>query len=130
MPAFFDASIFHPISQSENGKLSHNVKPCLRYNLPGIWFYCMITQHGATTFYRIIFCNHNNGVLKPSAVEHTILHNSSTAVKACNFKAADWEGCWKPHLLNEESFVYYCRLMQENVPHHENYAYSISLIAM
>jgi len=28
--SFFDASIFDPVFQSENGKLSHNVKPCLR----------------------------------------------------------------------------------------------------
>ena len=55
--SFFDASIFDPIFQSENGKLSRNVKPCLRYNLTGIWFYCVRTQHGATTFYHIIFCN-------------------------------------------------------------------------
>jgi len=48
--------------QSENGKLSCNLKPCLRYNLTGICFYCIGKQHGATTFYHIIFCNHNNGV--------------------------------------------------------------------
>ena len=30
--SFFNASIFDPIFQSENGKLSRNVKPCLRYN--------------------------------------------------------------------------------------------------
>jgi len=37
--SFFDASIFNPTVQSENGKLSRNVKPCLRYNITGIWFY-------------------------------------------------------------------------------------------
>jgi len=61
--SFFDARIFDPIFQSENGKLSrNNVKPCLRYNLTGIWFYCVSKQHDATTFYDIIFCNDNNGV--------------------------------------------------------------------
>ena len=58
----FHASIFDPTFQSENGKLSRNVKPCLRYNLTSIWFYCVSKQHGATTFYHIIFCNVNNGV--------------------------------------------------------------------
>ena len=60
--SFFDASIFDPIFQSENGKLSRNVKPCLRYNITGIWFYCVSKQHAAATFYHIIFCNENNGV--------------------------------------------------------------------
>jgi len=60
--SFFDGSIFDPIFQSENGKLSRNVKSCLRYNLTGIWLYCVSKQHNATTFYHIIFCNHNNGV--------------------------------------------------------------------
>jgi len=39
--SFFDASIFDPIFQSESEKLSRNLKPCLRYNLTGIWFYCV-----------------------------------------------------------------------------------------
>jgi len=43
-------------------KMGRNVKPCLRYNVTGIWFYCVSKQHGATTVYPIIFCNHNNGV--------------------------------------------------------------------
>jgi len=60
--SFFDASIFNPIFESENGKLSHNVKPYLRYISTGIWFYYVSKQHGATTFYHIIFCNHSNGV--------------------------------------------------------------------
>ena len=60
--SIFDASIFDPTFLSENGKLSRNVKPCLGYNLTGIWFYCMSKQHGATTVYHIIFCNDNNSV--------------------------------------------------------------------
>jgi len=43
-------------------KMGCNVKPCLRYNLTGIWFYCASKQHTAATFYHIIFCNQNNGV--------------------------------------------------------------------
>jgi len=38
--SFFDASIFSPIFQSGNLKLSHNIKPCLGYHVTGIWFYC------------------------------------------------------------------------------------------
>jgi len=36
---FFDASIFDPIFQSENRKLSHNIEPCHRYDVTGIPFY-------------------------------------------------------------------------------------------
>jgi len=60
--SFFNASIFHPIFQSENGKLSRNIKPCLRYNVTGMWLYCISKQHGAPTFYCIIFYNEINGV--------------------------------------------------------------------
>jgi len=60
--SFFNASIFRSIFQSENGKLSRNVKLCLRYNITGMWFYCVSKQHGAPTFCCIIFCNEINGV--------------------------------------------------------------------
>jgi len=45
--------------------MGHNVKPCLRYNVTGMWFYCVSKQHGAPTFYYILFCNEINGVLLP-----------------------------------------------------------------
>ena len=38
--SFFSVSIFHAIFQSENGKLSRNIKPCLRYKVTGMWFCC------------------------------------------------------------------------------------------
>ena len=43
-------------------KMGHNVKPCLRYNVTGMWFYCISKQHGAPTFYYVLFCNEINGV--------------------------------------------------------------------
>jgi len=65
MPAFLmPASSILYFSQ-KNGKLSCNVKPCLGYNVTGMWFYCVSKYHGASTFYHIIFCNDNNGVLLP-----------------------------------------------------------------
>ena len=46
----------------DHGRWNKLIKPCLRYNLTGIWFYCVSKQHGASTFYHTIFCNNNNGV--------------------------------------------------------------------
>jgi len=43
-------------------KMGRNVKPCLRYNVTGMWFYCVSKQHDTHTFYYILFCNELNGV--------------------------------------------------------------------
>jgi len=43
-------------------KMGRNVKPCLRYNVTGMWFYYVSNQHGAPTFYYILFCNQINSV--------------------------------------------------------------------
>jgi len=45
--------------------MGRNVKPCLRYNVTGMWSYCVSKQHGANTYYYILFCNEINGVLMP-----------------------------------------------------------------
>jgi len=61
----FDISIFHPIFQSENGKLSHTAKPCLRYNVNGIRFYCA---------YNILqWHNDTNGVFTATKLRLTLL---------------------------------------------------------
>ena len=46
-------------------KMGLNIKPCVRYNVTGIWLYCVSKQHAATAVYHIIFYNDNNGVLLP-----------------------------------------------------------------
>ena len=99
-----NASIFDAIFQSENGKLSHNVKPCLRYNLTGIWFYCVSKQHGATTFCHIIFCiefgrcTHRTSKIGDIGACWNIGESASASrrCRCCKNRICSWRGLRRP----------------------------------
>ena len=53
-------------SSPENGKQSHNIKPCLRYHVTGIWFTFTAQASSIyiiTTYCHTVFCKDINSVL-------------------------------------------------------------------